>query len=168
MTMSETKALKAKRPSRAAVVQDAAKTITVEAVAPPEPAAAVAMPAPVVAPQPLPRRPQGTADDLLAGYRGTMVAIGESQRAIASGVRALALEMSGLTRANLTAASESATALLGARNFADAVEIQIGFARRSLDAMVAGGMRLSEIGARLASEASRPIVAPLTGSGHND
>jgi hypothetical protein len=69
-----------------------------------------------------------------------------------------------LARANLTAAGDSAAALAGARNLADAVQIQFGFARRSLEAMAASSARLIEIGARLASEASRPIVAPLTGS----
>jgi len=166
--MSETKASRAKRPSAAATAPAAAKAPTAEAATPPEPVAALAVAAPAVARQPKPARPHGTADELFAGYRGTVAAIGEYQRTIASGVKALALEMSGLTGANLTAAGDSAAALLGARNFADAVEIQIGFARRSLDALVTGGIRLSEIGARLASEASRPIVAPLAGSGQHD
>jgi hypothetical protein len=166
--MSETKAQRAKGPAGMGAALVAAKAPTAEAPTS-EPAAKIIAPAPVAAlPQPVRRRPQGAAGELFAGYHGTVAAIGESQRAVASGVKALALEMSGLTRANLTAAGDSAAALLGARNFADAVEIQIGFARRSLDALVAGGMRLSEIGARLASEASRPIVAPLGGRGPND
>jgi hypothetical protein len=116
----------------------------------------------VALPQVIRRQPPNTADEMLATYRGAVAAIGESQRAVANGVKALALEVTGMAHANLTAAGDSTAALIGTRNFADAVEIQLGFARRSIEAAFAGTARLNDIGARLASDASRPIVAPLS------
>jgi hypothetical protein len=167
--MSEARVSKAKQQMPRAKTTNSATVALAAAGASPEPVVAVRAAAPVVAlPQPPRRRAQGTAEDMFASYCGTMAAIGESQRVIASGVKALALEMSGMAHANLAAAGDSAAAMIGARSFADAVEIQLGFARRSLDSLLAGSARLSDIGARLASDASRPIVAPRTRSDHND
>jgi hypothetical protein len=117
---------------------------------------------PVVAPprpllQPTPR----AAEELLGGYRSAVAAMGESQRAVASGIKALALEMTGFAQSHLIAAGDSATAIIGARSLADAVETQFGFARRSLEGAFAASTRMSEIAVRLVSEAARPIVAPL-------
>ena len=72
--------------------------------------------------------------------------------------------MTGLAQTALTEAGDNAAALMRAGSFADAVEIQFGYARRSVASLIAGSIRLSEIGARLMTEASRPIVAPLGGS----
>jgi hypothetical protein len=69
--------------------------------------------------------------------------------------------MSGLTRANLTAASDGMTAFLSARSLVDAVEAQLGFARRSLDTLAGGSTRLGELGLRLASDAAKPALRPF-------
>src|ERR1700721_2960781 len=104
--------------------------------APPEPVAPVSLePEPMAAlPPPIPR--QQPADKFFSTYWATLASIGASQAAIVSDVTAMALEMSGLARSNLTAAGDNVTALLGAKSLVDAVEIQLGFARRSLDAIV--------------------------------
>jgi len=119
---------------------------------------------------PPPRRhsPQNMTEQLLAAYRTSLASVGESQLAVASGVTALALEMTGLAQATLTEAGDGAAALSLSRNFADAVEIQFAFARRNFAALIAGSTRLSEIGAHIASEASRRIAAPLGGSARVD
>jgi hypothetical protein len=124
---------------------------------------AEALPEPVTAlPLPMPRPQMTGAETFLASYRATLASIGEAQAAVASDVTAMALEVSGMARANLTSAGDSVTALLGARNFADAVEIQLGFVRRSLDMLAGGSTRLGEIGLRLASDAAKPVTRPFT------
>jgi hypothetical protein len=150
--MNETKPTKAKR----AVSSLAA--ITEPAPALPEPALSnvAALPLP-----PQHHMQDFGADKLFAAYRATLASIGASQAAIASDVTAMALEMSGLARSNLTAAGDSVAALISARSLVDAVEIQLGFARRSLDAMTDGSTRLGEIGLRLASGAAKPILGPF-------
>ena len=95
-------------------------------------------------------------------YWATLASIGASQAAIVSDVTAMALEMSGLARSNLTAAGDNVTALLAARSMADAVEIQFDLARRSLDAIVDGSTKLGEIGLRLANDAAKPLLGPPT------
>jgi hypothetical protein len=124
------------------------------AMALPEPEVKPALPAPV--PPPL----RG-ADRYFAAYRATLASIGESQAAVASDMTAMALEMSGLAHSSLMAACDSVSALLTARSLVDAVEAQLGFARRSIDAMAGGSTRVGEIGLRLASEAAKPILPPV-------
>ena len=166
--MSESKEARTKRPS-------AKNGVRHTALAAGEEIEAMAQEAPVLIPPPAaptslppPHRAARTTEDMLLGYRRTVATICEAQRAALSGFKALALEMSGIAGAQMTAAGNHVAALAGARNVADAVEIQLGFARRSLDTMVAGGSRLGEIGARLVSDASRPIVAPFAGTHQGD
>jgi hypothetical protein len=109
------------------------------------------------------RPQQAGADKLFAAYWETLASIGQAQAAMASNVTAIALEMSGLARSNLTAAGDSVAALFGAKSLADAVEIQLGFARRSLDAVAEGSTRLGEIGLRLANDAAKPVLGRFVG-----
>jgi len=128
---------------------------------------ALPKPAPMATlPVPMSRRPQGGPDKLVAdkfmtACQATLVSIGESQAAVASDVTAMVLAMNGLAHSNLTAAGDSVAALLTAGSLVGAVELQLGFARRGLDAMVGGWTRLGEIGLRLASDAAKPMLGPF-------
>jgi phasin family protein len=98
----------------------------------------------------------------VAGAGGdALAALMESQAAVARGMTALGAEIAALTCANIDAATRSATDLLSARTLADAIAVNTGFARESFEALLGGSARLSEIGAKLAAEAARPIVAQL-------
>ncbi len=135
------------------------------AIEPAEPAleAAPVLPEPEVKsalPAPLPEPSRGE-DRCFAAYRATLASIGESQAAVASDMTALALEMSDLVRAGLTAAGDSVSALLTARSLVDAVEAQLGFGRRSIDALAVGSARVGEIGLRLANDAAKPMLPPI-------
>jgi hypothetical protein len=104
-------------------------------------------------------------EETLAYGQKALSAIAESQAAMARGLEALALEVTGLTRTAVAAAGDSATAMLGARTVAEAVEVQIGFARRSFEAAASGSARLSELCLKLVGDASRPLIAPVTAPG---
>lgn len=107
------------------------------------------------------RRSAAAGEELLAFGHTALLAVVESQAAMARGFEAMAKEMTGIARTGLAAASDGAEALLGARSFADAVEAQLGFARRSCDAWIGGTVKLTEIGLRAANEASRPMLSRL-------
>jgi hypothetical protein len=128
---------------------------------PPPPAEKIAAVSPL---PPSVRAPQSATEQMLAAYRASLAAVGESQRAIACGMTALALEMTGLAQTTLTEAGDGAAALSRARSLTDAVETQFDYARRSLAMLIAGSTRMSEVGANLMSEASRSILAPLSGT----
>ncbi|HTQ32618.1 MAG TPA: phasin family protein, partial [Stellaceae bacterium] len=140
---------------------------TVTALPSDEPAAALPAPHPepvAALPVPMPRDPRPGTARLLNAYHSALNSFGASQAAVASDVTAMALELGGLARSNLTAAGDSVIAMFGAKSMVDAVEIQLGFARRSLDAMAAGSTRLSEIGIRLANDTARPILGAFSAS----
>jgi len=150
--MSESKESKSKRPAGPP-----------SAVS--EPAEAAKKIAPVTAlPQPVPRPAKTASEQMFGTYRDTLASTGEAQRALATGMRALALEMTGLAQSTLTDAGDSAAALMRAGNFAAAVGIQLGYTRRSVASLIASSTRLSEIAATLMTETSRLIAAPLGGS----
>jgi phasin family protein len=85
----------------------------------------------------------------------------ESQTALTRGFEAVATEVTGMARSGLTVATEAAQAMLGAKTFAEAIEINAGFARRSFDAVIGGTAKLSEIGVKAATDASRPLLNRL-------
>lgn len=150
--MSESKDSKPKRPAGPPIAAsesgEAAKKIT-----------------PVTAlPQPVRRSTKTAPEQLLGTCQDTLASVGEAQHAFAKGMTALALEMTELAQTTLTEAGDSAAALMRAGNFAAAVEIQLGYSQRSMASLLASSARLSEIGVKLMTEASRPIVAPLGGS----
>ena len=133
----------------------AAPAVQVAAIAAPP------VPGPVEMPAIARRRSEAVSKEMLAVGRVALASFAESQAAMARGFEALALEMTGFARAEIAAASDSAIAMLGAKTLADAVEAQISFARRSVDMMIGGSARLTEIGVRLAGEVSRPVLSRI-------
>jgi hypothetical protein len=160
--------IKAKRAARESIQNGsreplAAEPSTAEPVAPtpmessPKPA-----PAPVsVAAAP---RHAAAADDMFAYGQQAWAALAEAQAAAARGFEALVGEINTLTRSEIAAATNSATAMLGVKTLAEAVEVNLGYARRSFDALVGSSAKLSEIGVKAAADASRPILTRF-GSG---
>jgi hypothetical protein len=150
--MSEVKGKSPARPIAPAPAPIEAAAAQPPAIAVP---AAVPIPAP---PRPAPRQ-VAAAGDLMAGLvRDTFTGLAEVQAAMAGGLSAMALEVTGLVHAGATAAQDGAAALLGAKTLAEAIDVQIGLARRNLDTLAAGSIKLTEIGSRLAREASRPTL----------
>jgi len=171
--------VKPKRPARAtrqseispveAVPIEAAPTIIPED--PPAPdvvTAAVAEPMPEIVSAP----PSAVAEPVLeivsAGaepqadsVEDAWTAFTEAQAVLARGFEEIAVEVTGMTRSSLAAAADATVALLGVRTFAEAVEINAALAQRGVDAMIEGSAKLSEIGVKAVSEASRPILSRL-------
>jgi len=164
---------KGKRAMRESTQSEAA--LPAERATPPDvsPVSAPATPpdvatvsAPVVAAFPAPSKSAPTAgkaasDDMLAYGQQSWAALAEAQAAAARGFEALIGEMTNFTRSEMTAAANTATAMLGVKTFAEAVEVNLGFARRSFDAIIGSAAKLSEISAKTAAEASRPILSRL-------
>jgi hypothetical protein len=88
----------------------------------------------------------------------------EAQTALARGFESAAVEMTGLTRSGFAAAADAAIALLGARTFAETLEINAGLAQRSVDTLIEGSAKLSEISVKAVAEAARPILSRAGGA----
>ncbi|HTT78320.1 MAG TPA: phasin family protein [Stellaceae bacterium] len=157
---------RAKRPARDAARGDAAAAEPTPPAPDERPADIAAMPVsaaaipappePVPGPEPARGRPVPVAAD------DAWTALAEAQSALARACEEIAVEVGGMTRSGIAAGTDAALALLGARTFAEAVEINAGLAQRGFGAIVEGSARLSEIGVKAMTEASRPLVARLS------
>jgi hypothetical protein len=143
----------------AAVAAEIAATIQ-PPIARPTPEVPAALPAPEAV-------TNGTPDFFAVG-RTALGVLAESQTVMARGMEAVALEAAALARSGFAAAADTATAMLGACTLADAIEMQAGFARRSIDVALDGSARLSEIALKTATEASRPILSRLAETWRGD
>ena len=117
----------------------------VEAAEPPPPAT---IPAPVRA---APASPDGWA------------ALTEMQETLSRGLGEIAAEITEMTRSGTEATTNAAVAMLGARTFADAFDIQAGLTRRNLAAAIEGSAKLSAAYVKTATEAGR-LFTPRFGS----
>jgi hypothetical protein len=128
---------------------DAAETLAL--------AAATAPPRqPVLGAEPAPGKSAPAAAD------DAWTALAAAQSALARACEEMAVEVCGITRSGIAASTDAALALLGARTFAEAVEINAGLAQRGFDAIVEGSAKLSEIGVKAMTEASRPLITRLS------
>jgi len=93
--------------------------------------------------------------------REAFAALVESQAAVARGLEELSAEMARLARSGIDAAARTATDMLAVKTLSDAIEVNAGFTRTSLEALVGGSAKVSELGARLAAEAFQPILTQL-------
>jgi hypothetical protein len=84
-----------------------------------------------------------------------------AQTALARGLEALSAEMAGLTLSGIDSAARTATEMLAVKTIADAIEVNAGFSKRNFDTLIGGSAKLSELGVKLASEASQPILTQL-------
>jgi hypothetical protein len=153
--------IKAKRVPRESIQNGSREPSAAEPVAP-TPTESSPKPAPPsVAAAP---RHAAPADDVFAYGQQAWAALAEAQAAAARGFEALVGEINTLTRSEMAAATNSATAMLGVKTLAEAVEVNLGYARRSFDALIGSSAKLSEIGVKAAADASRPILTRF-GSG---
>jgi hypothetical protein len=110
---------------------------------------------------PVPAESESSPSDktLEAVAESPWTAFAEAQSALARGFEKAAIEATGISRSGMAATADAAVALLGARTFAEAIEINAGLVRRGVDAVIEGSARLSEIGAQSITDASRPILS---------
>ena len=155
--------IKAKRGPRESVQNDGPEPSPVEPVTSTS-AENSPKPMPAAAPVTAAPRPAAAADDVFAYGQQAWAALAEAQAAAARGFEALVGEINTFTRSEIAAATDGATAMLGVKTLAEAVEVNLGYARRSFDALIGSTAKLSEIGVKTAADASRPIVTRF-GSG---
>jgi hypothetical protein len=88
-------------------------------------------------------------------------ALAQSQAALARGLEALSAEMAGLALSGMDVLARTATKLLTVKTLSDAIEVNAGFTCSSLEALVGGSAKLSELGVKLAAETSQPLFGQL-------
>ena len=162
--MSNISNIKAKRAARESAHSEAATPPAKTASTPQPEAAPTPPPFEAAAPAPAAMKPAAStgaarSTDVFAYGQQSWAALAEAQAAAMRGFEALLGEMTTFTRSEMAAAAHSATAMLGVKNFTEAVEVNLGYARRSFDALIGSAAKMSEIGAKAAAEASKPMLS---------
>jgi hypothetical protein len=134
----------------AAAAATAAPTPSIGAL-PPTPSAGAIPPPPKSANRDFPGHVEGDAAAALA----------QSQAALARGLEALTAEMAGLALSGMNVLARTATKMLAVKTLSDAIEVNAGFTCSSLETMVGGSAKLSELGVKLAAETSQPLFGQL-------
>jgi hypothetical protein len=98
--------------------------------------------------------------------RDAFAALVQSQTALARGLEAMSVEIAGFALSGIDTAARAATKMLGVKTLSDAIEVNAGFACSSLDALVGGSAKLSELGVKLATETSRPFLHSWAKASH--
>jgi hypothetical protein len=123
-------------------------------------AAATAAPTPRIGP--LPAAPKTANTDFLGHFEGdAAAALAKSQAALARGLEALSAEMAGLALSGMDVLARTATKLLAIKTLSDAIDVNAGFTCSSLETLVGGSAKLSELGVKLAAETSQPLFGQL-------
>jgi hypothetical protein len=121
------------------------------ATAPPTPSIGALAPAPRSANLDSPKPFEGDASAALA----------QSQAALARGLEALSAEMAGMALSGMSVLARTATKMLAVKTLSDAIEVNAGFTCSSLETLVGGSAKLSELGVKLAAETSQPFFGQL-------
>jgi hypothetical protein len=128
------------------------------------PAAEVVLSRSAAVAEPVPEAVSAAAEPRVDSVDHSWTVFAEAQAVLARGFEEIVVEATGRTRSGIADAADAAVALLGAKTFSEAVEINAALARRGVDAMIEGSARLSEIGVKALSEASRPILSRFGGT----
>ena len=124
--------------------------------------AAVATAAPTPSIGALPPQPKSTTPDFPGNFEGNAAAaLAQSQAALARGLEALSAEMAGMALSGMNVLARTATNLLAVKTLSDAIEVNTGFTCSSLETLVGGSAKLSELGVKLAAETSQPLFGQL-------
>ena len=107
-------------------------------------------------PPPSPQFPSLNYTDFATFGRDNIEAAVKTNAALSAGMEAISQEVMVYARSALQTASETARSLLGAKTLEDVVKLQTDLAKRHFEGMVAGSVKLSELGVSLASEAFAP------------
>jgi hypothetical protein len=123
-------------------------------------AAATPAPTPSIGASPgATKRPNPDSPGHFEGDAGA--ALAQSQAALARGLEALSAEMAGLALSGMDVLARTATKLLAVKTLSDAIEVNAGFTCSSLETLVGGSAKISELGVKLAAETSQPLLGQL-------
>ncbi|HUZ73135.1 MAG TPA: phasin family protein [Stellaceae bacterium] len=89
--------------------------------------------------------------------RENLAAVAQANRALSEGMQAIGQEILLYARSSLESASQTATALLGAKTLDEVIQLNSDLAQESLKALLARSAKLSEMGVTVASETLAPL-----------
>ncbi len=98
-------------------------------------------------------------DQLAAFHRGNLDAMLAAGNIVVKGFETIGREVFAYNQKAVEIGTERATALMACKSLNEAVEMQTGFARENVEAIVAEGTKLSELSVKVAKETAEPLGA---------
>ncbi len=89
--------------------------------------------------------------------RENFAAVLRANATLSEGLEAIGKEVIVYARTSFEKAAETATALLGAKTIEDVFQLNADFAKASLERLIERSTKLSEMGAKVASDALTPL-----------
>jgi phasin family protein len=98
-------------------------------------------------------------DDMATFGKDTVEAMFASSTLFAKGFEAMGREWMGYCQTSLDSNVDIAKQALACKTLQDVVDLQSGYAKTSFDKLMTEGTKLSEMGMKVASEATQPLQA---------
>ena len=98
-------------------------------------------------------------DDIAAFGQANFDALIQSSALCAKAVEEFSREIAGVVRSSIDASADATRAAFAAKTVKDVVDVQTGFTKTSLDAIVANWARFGTLGVKLATDAASPLTA---------
>jgi phasin family protein len=103
-----------------------------------------------------------TAEEIIAFSQGNIEAMMKSSQIYASGFQDISKKFAESNKAALEESVAFTKSLLGVKTVKEAVDLQSGFARTSIEKLVAETSKVTDASVKLAEEALAPITARLS------
>lgn len=107
------------------------------------------------------RRAIGSAEALVRFQQGNIEAMGRATLIMLEGMQGLARSMSGQAQAALEDGANTVRALSEAKSIHEALSLQAGFARASVERAASGSKELTEQALKLVEDALAPLTARI-------
>lgn len=98
-------------------------------------------------------------DELVAVGKGNLEAVVQANTAAVAGAKRLNTELAAYVRAAYEANLAAAKALAGAKTVEEAIELQNGHVRATVETAIAKGNELSEVALTVANDVAEPLQA---------
>ena len=114
---------------------------------------------PVAAPAEAVTKTLKGVEELVALGKGNLEAVAQANTAAVAGAKRLNTEIAAYVKAAYEANLAAAKALTGAKTVQEAIELQNGHVRASVDTAIAKGTELSEVALTVANDVAEPLQA---------
>ena len=103
-----------------------------------------------------------TAEDMMAFSQGNMEAMMKATQIYASGVQDLSKRVASSSKISLEESVAFTKSLMGVKSVKEAVDLQSGFAKSSIEKVVAETSEITDASVKLAEQAMAPLTARMS------
>ncbi|MDE2240452.1 MAG: phasin family protein [Rhodospirillales bacterium] len=103
-----------------------------------------------------------TSEDMLTFSQGNMEAFMKASQIYAAGFQDISKHVAASSKASIEDTVAFSKSLMGVKSIKEAVDLQAGFARSSLEKAVAESNKLTDVSVKLAEKTMAPLAARVT------